>query len=688
MNNLSDKEDRELNRLEQSLVSLAAVDLQMPEKNEVKAHLMNMIKERQAEKKRGFWALVFGGRGEVRGHYTLDKLAGAARGAGRTVFVPDWARVMMKERILQYAESRAAWSTESMLAGFGVWYKRASALVVLTIFALTIVVVMPEKHTVVYAKATFLEDLTGEVFVKRQLEMVKAYPNMMLLEGDIVVSEGGSSATIRFFDDSVGRINEHTRIKISKLLYDPARPVFSQVGVFLEDGRLWTKVMRLADDSSFEVSTRNLSAGVDSKAAFDVSVDAASTRVAVFENVVKVSPVSDSSGPSKTVIAGYRAEVAAGGTVSDVREANVTIEKMPRNEVFNTNNVWVAANLDNDRQYTRELIADRESTIETGGVIEGAEVKAMLLPGAEGSTGKFEEAYGHLMTAEAQLVRGEKEAAAAGLERFSAMMNELVADLPALAVEDEAAAASLRTLMKDRIAMQLQELSSFLPDNNLYKAKETLQEIELLLAESEVKRAEIRLKQAGDILLEIETLIALDKAHLASTLLKRYQNKTNNITLNLTAENVREVKERFVPLIEGQASHMKTLTAIENSIIYLNQKDLKDRVKDVREDTLRRFVTALDQMPEMVSSDVLYDVNDLYATYVTDKQSETDIIEPAFAKLSDDKTKGMKFISPDLPEVPNQMGIFIMVPLEGTADVKSRVDMWSLHSAKGEKAKY
>lgn len=676
MKNPLDKEAgiiKELNRLEDSLLSYSVADLKMPERDKVKKHLMSMIEE---------------GSVKERQSYSLEKLAGAVRNAARTVFVPDWARVMMKERVLQYAESRATWSEEGIFAGFGVWYKRASALVVLTVFALTIVVVTPEKHAVVYAKPTFLENLTGEVFVKRQLKMVKAYPNMMLLEGDIVVSEGGSSATIRFFDDSVGRINEYTRLKISKLSYDSTRPVFSQVGVFLEDGRLWAKVMRLADDSSFEVSTRNLSAEVDSKAAFDVSVDAESTKVAVFENVVKVSPGNESSGPCKTVIAGYRAEVAGSGvTVSDVREANVTIEKMPRNEVFKTNNEWVAANLNNDREYTRELIADRENVIETGRVIEGAEVKSMLLPGTEGPEGKFEEAYGLLMTAESQLVRGEKEAAAAGLERFSAMMKELVAELPDLAVEDAAAAASLRTLMQERIALQLKELSSFLPDNNLYKAKETLQEMELLLAETEVKRAEIRLRQAGDILLEIETLIASDQAHLASTLLKKYQNKTNNITLKLTVENVREVKERFVPLIEGQAGHMKTLMAIENSIIYLNQNDLKEKVKDVREDTLRKFVTALEQMPEMVPADVLYDVNDLYATYVTDKQSETDIIEPAFAKLSDEKPNGVKFISPNQPEVPSQMGIFIMIPMEGTADVQSRVEMWSLNAAKGEQSK-
>ena len=131
---------------------------------------------------------------------------------------------------------------------------------------------------------------------------------------------------------------------------------------------------------------------------------------------------------------------------------------------------------------------------------------------------------------------------------------------------------------------------------------------------------------------------------------------------------------------------MKTLTAIENSIIYLDQKDLKDRVKDVREDTLRKFVTALDQMPEMVPEDVLLEVSDLYATYVQDENSEIEIIDPVLDKLSDDTIKGMKFISPDLPEVPREMGIFVMVPQESTADVKSRVGLWS-NAAKSEQSK-
>lgn len=651
-------------------MSFSTDNIKMPEKDKVKTHLMEIIESKE--------------RAE-RTTYSLDKLAGAVGKVAKTVFVPDWARVMMKERVLEYAENSSAWNTESIMAGFGVWYKRASALVVLTIFSLTIVVLIPEKHAVTYAKATFLENLSGEVFVKRNLEMVKAYPKMMLIEGDIVISEGDSSATIRFFDDSVSRITEYTRVRISKLYSDPLRPVFSQVGVFLEDGRLWTKVLKLADNSTFEVSTVNLSAGVDSKAAFDVSVDAKTTKVAVFENVVKVSTGGDTLSPGKTVIAGYTAKVASVGVETiDEGNLNVTIEKMPRNEVFHTNNVWIASNLDNDIEYTQGLITDMENTIGGGVIKKDTELKTLLMPGTEGHASKFEEAYELLMESEAQMVRGENVEAAAGLAKSTAMMNAVIAELPALAGEDVAAAALLRNVMKEKVALQLKDLSSFLPDNNLYKAKEALQEIELALAETEVRRAEIRLNQAGDILLEIETLVATNKAHLASTLLKRYQFRTNNITFDLTEENVREVKERFEFLVKGQAEHMNTLTAIESSIIYLNQNVLKERVKDVREDTLRKFVIALEQMPEMVPEDILFEVNDLYATYVTDKQS--DIIEPAFAHLSDDKSKGLKFINPDSPEIPNQMGIFIMVPLEGTADVQSRLSLWS-DPAHGEQTK-
>ena len=86
--------------------------------------------------------------------------------------------------------------------------------------------------------------------------------------------------------------------------------------------------------------------------------------------------------------------------------------------------------------------------------------------------------------------------------------------------------------------------------------------MKLALTENDVAKVEMQLDQAGDILLEINELVADNEAVLASALLRRYKDKTDGIALNITDENVSDVKDRFEEIISQQAEHMKTLTAI------------------------------------------------------------------------------------------------------------------------------
>ncbi len=644
----------ELGRLEAELISFSESRLKMPDKGKVKRHLMEGL---NSDKKERF-------------SYTLERLIVSLKRSARSVVMPPWAKIMMKERILEYAESGVNWRSVSIQEGFGVFLQRASALLVLAVFAFGIVAVFPEKNAVTYAKGTFLDQVNGEVFVKRKLEMIKAKEDMRLEEGDVVVSEGESNATIRFFDDSISRLNEHTRLKIEKLYSEPHNPTLTNVELYLENGQIWTKVVNLMSDSEFVVDTDDLRADVEKKAAFDLSAQAGESQISVYENVVKVEPVKVESKSKKTVVAGYKAKSG---------DLGLKIEKLPRNEVLRPTNEWIVANLDSDKQYNQDLIADVENNVMNQDKDSEQNVKSMDLPGTDNHIERFEKAYQSFLEGESKLVSGDKEGAEALLKEFEIVSGEIIAELPALTVNDPQAAEVLKVLMKEKLAAQTKDLSSALPGNSLYDAKEVMQDFELAMAETEVGKAEIQLEQAGDILLEIEQLIADDQDHLASSLLKRYQNKTNGITLNLSEENMKEVKERLLPILEGQAEHMKTLTAIENSIIYRNQNELKEKVNAVREDTLRKFAVALEQMPESVPESVLYDVQDLYVTYSDESGEELDIIEPVYEKLTDTKQTGVKFINPQTPQVPSEMGIFMMVPSEGTADVVSKAELRNSH---------
>lgn len=640
--------DDDIKALKKALYEVGNIDFNMPEKNNVKKHLFSVISGKA-----------------YRNSYYLNRLESKVRGFARRVFLPDWDRIMIKERVLEFADSRGVLKAEP----FFFVYKRVLALIVMTFFALSFVILVPENESILYAKSTFFENVVGEVFVKRDLETIKAYPNMYILEGDIVFSEGGSFASIRFFDNSVGRINEYTRVKISKLYCDPENDLFSDIDLFLEDGRLWAKVFKLSENSSFGVGTELFSANVDSKATFDVLVGFNSTRVSVYENVVDVLPNLENAS-SKTLIAGYKAEVS----LVDSSPSDVVINKMPRNEVLNINNDdWIVSNLNDDKSYTLDMISYKEKDI-----LSSSDVR-INDKNIDDSDYMFYEEFSDLLNkSESLLVVGEKEEGIYNLKQAVAYFDDFNSSFPALLAEDENTAKEIKSELKEKISTDLNRFSSFLPDNNLYKVKESLLDMELALADTDVQRLEISLRQAGDLLFEIETLISLEKPHLASTLLKRYRNKTNNISLNLTEDNVLEVKERFNFIMKGQSQHMKTLTAIENSIIYKNQNELKKRMKVVREETLLKFIKALDQMPELVPFEVLNDVNDLYNTYfIDDLTVESDILEPSLLKHSDNSSNGVLFLPPDSPEVPNEMGIFIMIPLEGTSDVTSRIDAWN-----------
>ncbi len=640
----------ELDRLEAELISFSDSKIEMPAKGKLKKHLMRGLNLNKKE----------------RFAYTLERLIVSLKRSGKSVIMPPWAKVMMKERVLEYAESGVNWGTVSIQDGFGKFLKKASALLVLAVFAFCIVVVFPEKHVVTYAQGVFLDKVNGEVFVKRKLKMIKAKDNMLLKEGDVVVSEGNSNATICFFDDSISRMNEHTRLRIEKLYSEPYNSNFTNVELYLENGQVWTKVVNLMSGSEFAIDTDDLRADVGKKAVFDFFAQLDGSQLSVYENVVKVESVKFTEKNKKTVVAGYKAKS---------EESGLKIEKLPRNEVLKPTNKWIAGNLESDKQYSRDLIADVEKNALNPEEKSEQNVKSMELPGADNQIEKFENAYQAFLEGESKLVAGDKEGAKVLLKEFATVSEEIIAELPSLSVNDPLAAESLKVLMKEKMTSQTKDLSSALPGNSLYDAKKVMQDFELAMAENEVRKAEIQLEQAGDILLEIEQLIADDRDHLASSLLKRYQNETNGITLNLSDENMKEVKERLLPILEDQAEHMKTLISIENSIIYRNQNELKEKVNSVREDTLRKFAVALEQMPESVPDSVLYDVQDLYTTYSDETGDEIDIIEPVYAKLMDNKKTGLKFIKPETPQVSGEMGIFMMVSQEGTADVSSEVKL-------------
>ena len=77
---------------------------------------------------------------------------------------------------------------------------------------------------------------------------------MQLLEGDILTTGVDASAEIIFADNSVVRMNAHSRLSLVKLASDVSE-------VKLDEGDIWARVLKPFYDSSFfTISTSDVSA--------------------------------------------------------------------------------------------------------------------------------------------------------------------------------------------------------------------------------------------------------------------------------------------------------------------------------------------------------------------------------------------------------------------------------------------
>ena len=139
--------------------------------------------------------------------------------------------------------------------------------------------------------------------------------------------------------------------------------------------------------------------------------------------------------------------------------------------------------------------------------------------------------------------------------------------------------------------------------------------------------------------------------------------------MNVAAQDEEELQELFVSLIAKQATHMKVMTSIEQSLDLQDDSAFRDEVKQVRDDTLRKFLIALEQNPNYVSEDVLLEVKDLYDSYVVaDDAGMEDLIDPAVTKLLA-KEYQVSFIAPDSDSGAG-FDVIVMVTQEATANVE------------------
>ncbi len=544
-------------------------------------------------------------------------------------------------------------------------FKMALSGVLLVTFVSSALLVSPFQVPVTYARSTYLSEVEGDVFVVRDSEFIKAEPFFALQEGDAVVTHDESFASIHFFDDSLGRLSENTNLEIEKLYTEPFNPVVTQIGLFLEEGRIWAKVVNLIDaESRFTVDTPKVQANVAKKAAFDLATHEGSTTVRVFDNVVDVTSLRSADPHPKTIVAGYQAEIS--------RNTNVQIAVLPEADVAASSQDWTVANLTLDEAYSHSLVQEKEDMIEAG---DAAEMDSMTPNSIQGEASlmndeieqekiAFTEAYSELKKGETLLIRGVHQDGVVALGNFYTGTIKIINRLPAFKQKDPFNADLLRSFMQEKVSLQLKDLASFLPGERLYAAKEILQQVEVLLAESEVERAQVRLAQAEGKLFEIQELIKDGKMSLATTMVRSYNKQMEQFILRINKENFDELQDKLTALVTQQVQQIKVLTAIEQSLKGEGQSVLRQEVRKVIQITLRKLIIALKQFSGTVPKQLVYQLKDIFDSYVLQDATNQDVFLEALDKLLNDEQQ-LLFIQPDTTE---ELGVLMIVTQEGSSD--------------------
>jgi hypothetical protein len=459
---------------------------------------------------------------------------------------------------------------------------------------------------------------------------------MELKQGDTVYTSASSKATINYAEKSSTRVSDSTTIKIDKIEMNGN----TDVNINVEEGRVWTKITDPAGESGVTVSNGEVSAKVKTKGAFDMEVEDEEVEIKVFDNLVELETAGNAG---KTVVVGYKAEV------NDKKD--VKIEKMALKDKRGLSSEWVADNLNDDVQFENDAFENQKTKIKDHQKGEVMMATTLIEPVQTDNNvldeykSRVDIVYGELTVALNTLIDGDQKKGVEELNIFKQSYLNFYDELVVLKNENDPYYGQINKYLENKFAEKVTILALATPDDYLYRAKEVMQELELMRATGYAEEVLISVKQAEQTLLEMQSMVKKENFALASSLLKRYSNKTEQFVLNseITADDL--FVESLDRLVAAQVQHLKLLTAIEESIENRDQIELKERVISVRTDLVRRFLRSVEQYPHMVSKDLLEEVKLFNEVYALEKNNN-DVVETTVTKILDEKYQ-VVFIDPE-----------------------------------------
>lgn len=656
-------DDSELEKLGQKLRQVGKIELPVKQQQALKRQLFSAIRDQQQ------------GVEEFLLPQKLRSLRSSIREISdkTTLSIPE--RVRMKERVFSFIQK-----TNWLGLAFGPFrglrsprfLKTAISSALLFFFVLTSVFIFPLQVPLTYAaRLTYIDDVSGTVYILRSGELLEAKKDFSLAEGDVLITKDNSYVTVRFFDDSVSRLDANTQVEVKRLYSEPFNPVATQIELLLEDGHIWTRVLNLVDENShFMIATPSSAAIVTKKAAFDLQTHVYSTTLSVFDNVVDFALGRNYTNETRPVLAGFQAQV------SQENGSNVT-RILPVAEGLQGNKAvaqWIESNLRKDKIHSAVLVEETQKALEdTNGKadvlqngVDGENIKTFSNPDIEQERLHFLDAYNRLVLGETYLMRQQGREGMQLVMEFESIVRSIMIRYPEFQKDDPINANLLLSLIQSKVAQQRKDLATLLPGDPLYPAKEELENTALYLAGSDVDKAKMQLSQSEDKLLEVQDLLEKSKFDQAQAVLVRYQRQIDHLVLKVNSGNADELQDKLVTLFDQQIEQIKVLTSIEKSL-FETQSDLLKQIRSLRQQVLEKLMGAMEKVNGDLPLSLIQELKDLLQTYMDNgayDETFVTLLNKMLLKYSKNTETDRK--------LPAELGVVTLVEEEATMNVQAK----------------
>ncbi|MBI5754463.1 FecR domain-containing protein [Candidatus Peregrinibacteria bacterium] len=455
----------------------------------------------------------------VRVDVSVFSLIGAIRLLAEKVRMSLVQRVEVKENLMLKIEEMP--QRRFFLSSYFSLMRKTVSAVLLLVLAFGMFSYMTATTNIVQAGTfTMLDSFSGTVSVKRGSATVKLKTGMPLMENDALVTGVDGLVVIRYFDNSVSRLDHNTELKINKLSKASDSPVDTHVEISLIAGKIWSRVLNLVEsNASFVVKAKNVSTEAK-KAAFVVDLNGGKVEVGVFNHAVSIK----TDGKTKQVLTGEKMVVDKGS--SDIKH----LDKKEKSTD------WVKDNLKNDQVYLSQV---EQRLLDAKKKVLGSDNSlnvALLLTFDDVNKKKLELDIAERGFIKAQvklsdknITDAEKAEAQATMQVFGDKIKDFYGLIDEIARTDQVYAKELKAYVDAKVLLQKKDLAVAVPDTPGYQAKKILDDAQLVGANNDADKVKLKVDQAADKLAVAEDVKASGNLALATKVVDEYKQDMNGV---------------------------------------------------------------------------------------------------------------------------------------------------------------